>query len=441
MSLKIRAICTCLMLLYGIIFSAQAGTVADNIPREIPTEALSGFQLDTITSTYIWFRHDVGVVDSNYMDNKASLAALRSAIAEISRDSLNSISSIIVEGTASPLGHEIYNLQLSYRRAQTVENFLRGLPGIGGGIDIQLAAKGEDWDAFTQDIRDNYQRRNRKEVLELLESDLTNREKKTRLRTMEPDSLTWRILIRDNMNSSRHAVTIVVVKKKRLLEELPVLPAITGCLETEARLIDTLPPSPVPDPVPFKPPRTALALKTNLLYDAVTAVNFGVEVPVNKHFSFLYEQHTPWWAGKGNRFCLQFLTFGGEARWWFAPKPRPQSYDMKIRDSMMGHFLGINAWGGGGDIQIGRNFGCYQFDFWSVGLTYGYSMPIGKHFNLEFSLSAGYANIPYQHYIPTNDWSYLIKDDNNAGRLHYFGPTKAEVSLVWPIVFRKGGRR
>lgn len=128
-----RAIFVFGMLLCGIIFSAQAQTVADQA-QEIPTEALSGFQLDTIASTYIWFRHDVGVVDSNYMDNKASLAALRSAIAEISRDSLNSISSIIVEGTASPLGHELYNLQLSYRRAQTVENFLRGLPGIMGGV-------------------------------------------------------------------------------------------------------------------------------------------------------------------------------------------------------------------------------------------------------------------------------------------------------------------
>jgi hypothetical protein len=52
---------------------------------------------------------------------------------------------------------------------------------------------------------------------------------------------------------------------------------------------------------------------------------------------------------------------------------------------------------------------------------------------MEFSISGGYAQIPYQHYIPTEDWQILIKDRNNAGTLHYWGPTKAEVSFVIPI--------
>ena len=164
----------------------------------------------------------------------------------------------------------------------------------------------------------------------------------------------------------------------------------------------------------------------------------------HESFSVLYEQHTPWWLSKDNRRCLEFLTFGGEFRWWFAPKTRLETDDMKLRDALMGHFVGVHAWGGKADIQWGRNFGCYQFDFISAGLTYGYAMPIGKYLNLEFSISAGYARIPYQHYIPTDDWQILIRDRNNAGTLHYFGPTKAEISLVIPIraeFKRKGGAR
>ena len=63
---------------------------------------------------------------------------------------------------------------------------------------------------------------------------------------------------------------------------------------------------------------------------------------------------------------------------------------------------------------------------------------------MEFSISAGYARIPYQHYIPTDDYSILLKDNDLAGTLHYFGPTKAEISLVIPIratYYRKGGAR
>lgn len=105
----------------------------------------------------------------------------------------------------------------------------------------------------------------------------------------------------------------------------------------------------------------------------------------------------------------------------------------------MGHFLGLNVWGGKSDIQWKRAFGCYQFDFISAGLTYGYSLPISKWLNMEFSISAGYARIPYQHYIPTEDWQILLRDKNDAGVLHYFGPTKVEVSLVIPIRVKIGG--
>jgi hypothetical protein len=113
------------------------------------------------------------------------------------------------------------------------------------------------------------------------------------------------------------------------------------------------------------------------------------------------------------------------------------------RDALTGHFLGLYGWTGKSDIQIDNRLGCYQFDFCSAGLTYGYSMPLGKHLNMEFSISAGYAQIPYQHYIPTEDWSLLIRDDNKAGTLHYFGPTKAEISLVIPIraKIKEGAKR
>ena len=180
-------------------------------------------------------------------------------------------------------------------------------------------------------------------------------------------------------------------------------------------------------------------MKTNLLYDAVTALNFEIEVPIGERWSVLYEQYCPWWVSKNNRNCLQFLTFGGEARWWFSPKTREEASGLRRRDALVGHFLGAYGWGGKGDFQVGK-IGCYQFDFWSAGLSYGYSMPISKRANLELSISAGYARIPYQHYIPTDDWQILIRDKNDAGVLHYFGPTKVEMSLVIPILVTRTGK-
>lgn len=59
--------------------------------------------------------------------------------------------------------------------------------------------------------------------------------------------------------------------------------------------------------------RTILALKTNLLYDAVSWVNFAIEVPIKERFSVLYYHQFPWWTwGKGNtlyiRIAYHFLS-------------------------------------------------------------------------------------------------------------------------------------
>ena len=190
--------------------------------------------------------------------------------------------------------------------------------------------------------------------------------------------------------------------------------------------------------------KTVLGLKTNLLLDAATAVNFAVEVPIGKRFSVEYFQTCPWWTSANNKFCLQMLSFGAQAKWYFLPRTKPASENLKVRDALVGHFLGLYGWGGYGDLQFGRKV-CQQFEFWSAGLTYGYSLPVSKHLNMEFTLSVGYAYIPYQHYNPTEDFSLLLRDYDFRGTLHYIGPTKAEISLIVPIRAntgkKKGGRK
>jgi hypothetical protein len=61
---------------------------------------------------------------------------------------------------------------------------------------------------------------------------------------------------------------------------------------------------------------------------------------------------------------------------------------------------------------------------------------------MEFSLSVGYASIAYRKFEPSEDYEILWRDPEKQGRWHYFGPTKAQISLVVPIrvkVIKKGG--
>lgn len=192
------------------------------------------------------------------------------------------------------------------------------------------------------------------------------------------------------------------------------------------------------------PTKTIFALKSNLLYDALSLVNFSIEIPLADKFSLLYYHQFPWWRwGKANnKYCLRFLSIGGEARWWFALKPKEKTEKRIRRDRLVGHFFGLYSESGRYDLQRRRDV-CYQGEFWSVGLSYGYSMPIGRRMNLELSLSAGYASIPYRGYTPSEDYETLWRDYDKIGTWGYFGLTKAQVSLVIPITAKdkKGGKR
>ncbi len=59
------------------------------------------------------------------------------------------------------------------------------------------------------------------------------------------------------------------------------------------------------------------ALKSNLLYDAVTVLNVKGEVPIGRRFSIEADWTFPWWLWEKEQNCIQILAGGVEARYWF----------------------------------------------------------------------------------------------------------------------------
>lgn len=382
---------------------------------------------------HIYYICDSPDIDTSYLDNRQQIARIRYYLQNSPR-----IDSITIYSWSSPEGSYRRNSWLARERGKSARKFLLANSPDSSRLSsdkIKISPYAENWPGLVELVQENYYRPDRERVLKILqEKGISDETRKWRLKQLD-GGRSWRFLIDEYMPELRAATWVCVWAEA--IEPLP--------RTAEIKCLATPPYSGIATRLPIHSPkeeqRTILGLKTNLLYDAVTALNFAVEIPIGKHFSFQYEHHCPWWLSRNNKYCLQFLSFGGEARWWFAPKTRPGTADMKQRDALVGHFLGAYGWTGKADIQAGREFGCYQFEFCSAGLTYGYSMPVGKYLNMEFSISAGYARIPYQHYIPTPDWSLLIRDKDNAGTLHYWGPTKAEISLVIPFRIKTGGKR
>lgn len=183
-------------------------------------------------------------------------------------------------------------------------------------------------------------------------------------------------------------------------------------------------------------PEYTVALKTNLLYDVLSAVNFSVEFPIGRDFSIEIQDIFPWWnwGPHGNKYAMQYLSVGPEFRWWFRRTD--------VRKYLTGHWLGLFAHAGKYDLQWDRDI-CRQNTFFSTGLSYGYSLPICDWLNMEFTVSVGYARMRFQHYQPADDYENLYKDKYNSGTMDYFGPTKLGVTLTLPLDFysRSDARR
>ena len=371
----------------------------------------------------IHYRFDRIDVDSSYMDNAAAIDTIRFCLTHSVH-----IDSITVYAWASPEGGYPHNKWLSEKRAAAAKELLLSLAADTTKLNegkIKISSLAENWPGLLELVEKNYRRANRERLLRILRVEGIGEEtRKWRIRNLD-DGETWNYLKRHYMKQLRSATWVCVWTSVGAIAPLPeIRDSLRAPQSGLGRTVEA-----VGRPVS----EFSFAVKTNLPADLVTAVNLGVEVPLGENFSLNAHFTFPWWtAGPyGNKYALQMLDAEGELRWWFAPG----------EERLQGHYVALQGGGGKFDLQWGRDIGCYQCYNWGVGLSYGYSMSLSEHWNLEFALTLGYLAIDYQHYVPSPDWSVLIRDDAKAGVLHYFGPTGLKVSLVYPFHIQRGGRR
>lgn len=175
---------------------------------------------------------------------------------------------------------------------------------------------------------------------------------------------------------------------------------------------------------PLSDHRPKLALKNNLLYDAILTPNLGVELFVGNRFSFNIEGLWTWISTKNAENLYYVWSVSPEVRYWFDGS-----------GTFRGHFIGLNGFAGQYDIKLSRQG--RQGDYIGGGITYGYSLPLNDALHLEFTLGAGYVHSPYKKYDYTPE-CYPLEE---RGALDYFGLTKAGVSLSWRFGTKRGGAK
>lgn len=405
-------------------------------------DSTSVYAKDTTVVVHSKIYYPVNKVNiyEDYMNNPIELEYIKLHLAASPR-----IDSIIIHSYASPEGPYRFNKWLAEERGKTAKRYiLEHIPEFRHFPDtlVRVAPIAENWIGLREEVVNNYTLGDRNRVLEIIDMDgMSDEQRKTQLKRLNGGK-SWRYILNNIMPHLRYATWVSVWQPVEKIIPIPPLklPVVDFSLE-----MPELKPLVIERPkvVPKADTKTIMALKTNLLYDALSWVNYSIELPfADDKFSALFYHQFPWWrwGENNNEYCIRFLSIGGEARWWFKPQPRPETCNRKKRDRLVGHFIGVYCESGKYDFERKTDI-CYQGEFWSAGLSYGYSMPISRSLNLEFSISAGYASIAHRGYTPSPDYSILWRDYSKIGRWHYFGLTKAQVSLVIPILIKvqKGG--
>lgn len=168
----------------------------------------------------------------------------------------------------------------------------------------------------------------------------------------------------------------------------------------------------------------AFALSTNLLYDAVTAVNFGIEVPLGHRWSLRADYMFPWWVWDQNSRAFQILHLDLSARVYLGERT--------LKRVMTGWYL-----------SAGAGVGYYDFEPKDTGIQGeeiigaiggGYSVLLGKNWSLDLGIGFGPIATRYRHYQGRNNNTKLIYQYD--GRWFYFGPTVAKVGLTYTFGFK-----
>lgn len=183
-----------------------------------------------------------------------------------------------------------------------------------------------------------------------------------------------------------------------------------------------------------------MAVKTNMLYDALTVPNIGVEFYLGGGWSAAAGAAYSWWSNSTRH--RYFRVYGGDIaiRKWFGARAKATP--------LTGHHIGVygqlftyDVEFGGKGYMGGRPGGkLWDEPQAAGGVEYGYSLPIAHRLCIDLAVGVGYWYGKTREYKPVDGGYEWLKTNHR----NYLGPTKAEISFVWLLgrgYSKKGGEQ
>lgn len=381
-------------------------------------------------SVKIYFRQGKIDLVPDLYSNQESLDRIADRMSNEYADSVYRLKRVEVVGAASPEGSEKFNKWLSEQRAGVLFDYLSRYGELSDSVKITTYL-GRDWRGLIRMVEADSAMPARKPTLDKLNEiaddvDAGRAKGETPLVRIKKfrGGVPYRYMYRNffpTLRASKIRLWYEKVKNEAYVAPEPAIPVVHDTVFITEYIQLPCPESPCS---PFY-----MDVRTNMLYDLAAIPNIGVEFYLGHDLSIIADWQYGWW--KTDRRHRYWRAYGGDLglRWWFG-----EAADEK---PLTGHHLGVYGqiltydfeWGGKG--YMGGKPGGTLWDkmHWGVGVEYGYSLPIARRLNLDFSLGIGYLGGTYYTYKPV-DGCYVWQ---STKKRNWFGPTKAEVSLVWLI--------
>lgn len=447
------------LLIIAFIFCSLSLTATAHTDQNLHSDEHTLRQLDTVKSFVALPR------GTSYTYGNENIRHAFNELITPSRNSDCELVKFIVAGCASPDGLWAYNVDLSENRTKNTLQYLKALRMIPSHL-IQGEFRYEDWNMLYEMV-DKSDLEQKEQVKEIIRTK-TWGERKTALKNLA-DGKVWKrleleffpfmrgvelsaVYNRPVVENGASSVADSRTETQHTRKEKPANADTTAVADSEYLHRDDVPAGKNQgvtvtenryEPVSEEESQASwrFGIKTNLLSDVIAIPSLGLEFQMGRYLSLDLQG---WWTGY-NMFVpadrnAVFYGASPELRWW-----------LKGHSMNKGSFLGVHAncawysiqWTDGLLYQNGTlGYAADATDnikkfspAWSVGLTYGYCLPLGEKANwgIEFLIGAGYLNA-YQKVAESRDNVWTAKEYQD---MTGFGLTKAAINLTYRFPFKR----
>ena len=383
----------------------------------------------------VYFRQGQASIDPYYMDNSRRLANLIKDIEIIGMDPETDLKDIRIVAGASPEGVSTWNYDLSALRAQTMARFISSNIEMAESY-LKVEHISIDWDGLAGMVKRSDKVPYKNEMYKILtETPIWIRKngvivdgRRRSMERLDGEKPYWWMVSNMFPYVRKAVITVSYISEKDFGMNIAPLTSLdpasyrlqqssvlAGAEEKKAE--ETMLQMPErPERKPF-----VMAVKTNMLSNVAAVPNAAIEFHLGGGVSLSAGYSHAWWSIEDKDWFWRYVGADVTLRKYFGKTSR--------ETALTGHHVGLYGQAFTFDFEIGEmGYLADRFNY-AAGLEYGYSVPVAKTLNLDFSIGGGIHLGEYKTYVPVDDcyvWQATKK------RM-WFGPTKAEISLVWLI--------